>query len=126
MILGPVIYSLLSADPGVSGLVADRIFPEVLPQEPTLPAVVYTVVDDVPVHSLQGCTAGTSNARVQIDTYAKTYVTAQTVAEAIAAALQSYVGPDATAMLLSRRDEYEDDPAEYRVSLDFSMWTKGS
>lgn len=114
--IGATLYSLLSGNAGVAALVGTRIYPQVRPQADPLPALVYTVVDDIPAGSLAGWTSGLSNARVQIDAYAKGYIAAETLADAVRTALATSTLP------MSRRDGYEDETQLYRVSQDFSMW----
>jgi hypothetical protein len=59
-----------------------RIYPEVLPQDPTYPAIVL----DVPSNVSEGClggSAGLAHARVRIDCYALARATANALAEII-------------------------------------------
>lgn len=120
--IGSSLFSVLSADAGVTALADTRIYPVVMPQGGKLPALVYTVVDDVPENSLAGWTSGLSNARVQIDCYAKGYIAAQTLADAVVGTLARRVSESLSSVLLSRRDDYEDETSLHRVSLDVSLW----
>ena len=70
----------------MTALVATRVFPDVAPQDADLPLLVVTVIDDVPASTLNGHVGATlSNARVQVDAYAKTRAEAAAVAAATAA-----------------------------------------
>lgn len=59
---------LLMADPAVSALVGDRIFPRLLPDGATFPAIVITKVSGGGTYTNGGDT-GLETARVQIDCY---------------------------------------------------------
>lgn len=118
--IGADLFSILAGNAGVATLAGDRIFPGVMPQGSGLPAVVYTAVDDVPENTLEDFTL--SNARVQVDCYAKGYVAAQTLAKAIVDVLSGYRVGGMSLLLLAKRDGYEDETQYHRVSMDFSMW----
>jgi hypothetical protein len=124
VIVGEQVRALLVGNPAVAAMVVGRVFPAVLPQGVTLPAIRYAVVDDVPQNSLAGFTSGLRHARVQVDAYGKRYLDAQGLANAIAGAVGSLTGPGLTSLLLSRRDGYEDVTELHRVSMDFSMWVE--
>lgn len=64
---------------GVTTLISDRLYPIMLPQEPTLPAATYLIVDDPQTYSHSG--TSWRQARVQFDCYASTYLTAHAVAD---------------------------------------------
>lgn len=59
---------LLMADPAVSAIVADRIYPRTLPDGATFPALVITKVSGLGAYTNDGDT-GLEAARVQIDCY---------------------------------------------------------
>lgn len=117
---GETLRAALIADAAVAALVNARVFPSVIPQDATFPAVRYMVVDDLPWNTLEGGHSRRA-ARVQVDVYAPKYLGAHALADAVAGAVGSITGPAMTAVLLSRRDGYEDVTGKYRVSMDFSM-----
>jgi selenocysteine-specific translation elongation factor len=119
--IGETFRSSLTANAGVTALVSGRIFPQVIPQGCTMPAIRYLVVDDLPLNSVDGFTSHLRIARVQADAYARTYLAAHAVADAIEGALRSVVGPDFAALVVSRRDGYEDETELHRVILDVSV-----
>jgi len=60
----------------VTGAVAwggSRVYPSVLPQNPTLPAYVYQQISGVREHAM-GVDTGDVHARVQLDVYATSYL----------------------------------------------------
>jgi hypothetical protein len=117
---GETLFGALVAAAPVTAIVNRRIFPGRIKQGVTMPAVRYTVVDDVPWNTIEGGRSRT-RARVQVDAYAKGYLEAHALASAIEGAVGAFTGPAVTAVLLSKRDGFEDETDLHRVSLDFSM-----
>jgi hypothetical protein len=76
---------------GVSSLISTRMYPDYLPQTPTLPAVVYHVISNVPEHHLGGAAALTT-LRIQANLYATSRSGANTLAEAMRNAANGYTG----------------------------------
>lgn len=115
----------LGADAEVRAQFGDRFYPNVLPQNTTLPAAVYQVISDVPVNSLDGY-SGLSNARLQVDVYHGTYAKGDVAARILLNALRSVIsgvdGAEFSSLLLARRDQYETETRLHRVNLDFSIW----
>ncbi len=68
-----------------------RIYPLVLPSNPTLPAVSYNRVSTPRVHSLSGY-SHLSKPRIQFTAWALTYAAAKVLANEVRAALDVYVG----------------------------------
>lgn len=86
--IGKALYSRLSSDPGVSGMVGTRIYPwDAAPQNPVLPHIVYLVESSDAVESLRG-SSGLCFADVRIDCVSDRYLTSQEIAEAVRLALQ--------------------------------------
>lgn len=88
MTVEEAVRARLLAIPGVSALVGTRVYLQILPQHPPLPAIVVQVVgDDYDMHLRGGTNA--RRARVQIDAYdretgADPYGTVSEIADAIA------------------------------------------
>lgn len=130
MTLGQYLRALLTADAGVAARAAERVYTEVLPQAPVVPAVVFTEVagdDDV---ALDGPT-GASSRRVQVDSWANTRVEATSLGLAVKAALANHVGAAAGlsvegAFLLSERWDFDAETSLYRTSQDYEIWTSGA
>jgi hypothetical protein len=118
--VGETVRTALVGNVGVTALVVGRIFPNVIPQGVSMPAIRYLVVDDVPMNVLAG-NASRRSARVQIDAYAKKYLDAHAVADAVAGAVGTLSGPAVTAVVIDRRDGYEDETELHRVSMDVSV-----
>lgn len=130
MTLGQYLRALLTADAGVAARAAERVYTEVLPQAPVVPAVVFTEVagdDDV---ALDGPT-GASSRRVQVDSWAKTRAEATSLGLAVKAALADHTGAAAGfgvegAFLLSERWDFDAETSLYRTSQDYEIWTSGA
>lgn len=114
--LGEQLRALIVADPAIVALVVGRVFPGKLPQGVAMPAIRYTVVSDVPSLTFDGA-GELRRARVQVDAYAKRYLDAQALADALEGAVG---GSQSDWLLVARRDGYEDETELHRVSLDFS------
>lgn len=117
--LEPKIVTLLAGNAGISALVSTRIYPVLIPQDGTLPAVTYQRVSGGQINSTDGFTA-LENPRIQIDCMATTYAGAKAVAAAVFSAMEGSTTFDA--LLISDTDIYEDEVECYRVSMDFSVW----
>lgn len=105
-------------------IIAARVYPQVLPQSGVLPAVVYTVISDVPTNSLCGTGLELRNLRVQLDCIARdlgAYDAAHALADAVADAMRQPT-PLFKALQLNRRDQYDRDAQMHSVVMDFSLW----
>jgi hypothetical protein len=127
--MGEQLVAKLTADSAVTALVSSRIFPNVLPQGSSLPAIVYTVVDDVPQRTLSGAVDELlHNSRVQIDCYARAsaslggYAGAHQLADAVNNVVGNLSDPTLNSTAADKRDLYDNETSYFRVSMDFSVW----
>ncbi|MDD5406011.1 MAG: DUF3168 domain-containing protein [Sulfurovaceae bacterium] len=97
---------------------AERIYPQIMPQGCVKPALVYTVVNSSDNQGLEGCVSS-ENTRVQIDVYASSYLEAKTVKNEVKAALYSF-GSIPYAMN-SRDGVYEEEVGLFRQIIDFNI-----
>ena len=117
------LVTALRNDPAVAAFVLDRIYPLVMPDSPTVPAIVYALISNRPQNSLEGWTSDQMQAIVQLDCYSKLYSDAQALADAVQNLLATpNVVPGIKGWLRDRRDDYEDEPRFHRVSMDFAIW----
>lgn len=74
--------------------VSTRIYPDILPQNATIPAVTYEVISSRPEHDCADGDANYSHTRVELNVFAGTALEAQNTAQAIrkTAGLQGYHG----------------------------------
>ncbi len=117
------VRAVLVADPAVAGLVVARIFANKLPQGTLFPAIVLRVVSGVDETALTGTVASRlSSKRIQIDCYAKQYLDAAAVAEAVNAVVSALQSPDLAAVRIGERDLWDDTAGLHNASQDFSVW----
>lgn len=116
------IYSRLTGYSGVSALVSGRVYPLILPQRPTLPAIAYQQVSD-------GMDVGTTDLHgqwYQFGCFASTYAGASALADQVEAAFDGWVGVSGgvgvkAANRISRNDDYDVETDSYRVTVDFRV-----
>jgi hypothetical protein len=120
------ITTFLKGDPGLTAVVNGRVYPVILPQGATLPALVYSEV-----HGQQALTLGNdkgfTDALFQISCMASSYLDSKTLAKALRAALQGYAGTMGSTVVQgafeeSERDSYNAETKEYRTDLDFRIF----
>jgi hypothetical protein len=120
-ILETRIYSLLSSDVTIKQRVNTRIYPVVMPQDVTLPAISYQRISSDPANTLSGF-SGLKQSSVAINAWARTYDEAKQIAAEIHAAMEK-----ATAfkcVLINDMDGYDQDINLYVVSHDYSCWNQ--
>lgn len=124
MQVGDSIFSFLTADGGVSGIVGQRVSPGVMPQGQPVPAIVYTVIINQPLQVLEG-SSDVRRAIVQLDCYAKHYRQVQGLADAVEAAFAtlSTLAPFPRAIQRRREDVYDDPSEFFHVRMEYSYWT---
>ncbi|MGE5553298.1 MAG: tail completion protein gp17 [Betaproteobacteria bacterium] len=113
---------------GLAALVAGRIYPLLLPQSPTLPAVTYQKISSIEEYAQDG-SSSLRRVRFQIDCWAGSYASAKAVAAQVKAALIRFCGLLGGAggvqvggvWLDDETDFYESDPPVFRVSVDIRL-----
>lgn len=85
------IYAHLITNSGVAALVATRIYPLLVPQDATLPALAYQRISGPRDHSHSG-PSGLVFARMQLTYVAASYDGAKSLGEAVRAALDGFSG----------------------------------
>lgn len=116
------VYARLTADPAVSALVDTRVYPSILPQTPTLPAVSYARISAIPTYSLAG-RSSLRHATIEINAWAMTYAEVKALAEAIEDAMDAD-GSAFKAVQITDQDLYESDIKIYRVLAEYSIWAQ--
>lgn len=107
------------------GEVGDRFYPVVLPQEPVLPAVVYTVMPGIRDVSHKG-DAGWIEFRLQFDCYALTPLVAATIADVLKDALYNWTGSAGYVAFPNTPEDVSDlELGRFRVMMD-CMVQKGA
>ena len=113
------IYLQLKNNPAVAAIVSTRIYPLVIPQDQTQPAIAYQVVSELPDYSHDG--RGNSDIRVQFTCQGNgnDYSGARTVARAVRNAFDSWPGAVCENMIDSYAEGFE--AAVVRVDVSFQQ-----
>ena len=126
---GKAIFSLLTNDSTVTGLVGTRIYPNTLPNQSTYPAVIYSQVTEEFDPSKDG-PVPTGVFQYQLDIYADTYPTAQNISNAVKSVLDWYTGSvgGQTISRIRKGDEsddiWEDEKELFHVVQNYSISIK--
>jgi hypothetical protein len=123
-----VIFTLLSADAGVSAQVGARIYPSRLPQNTAMPAIAYEAVSGMELTPIDA-QAGYQivRTRMQITCMGKNYADVKNTVEAVRMALLYKNGVIGGVRVLSITrdsvgpDTRDDDLALYLQSIDFMV-----
>lgn len=121
-----VLYSTVTANATVAGLVGSRVYPVRAPQESAAPYVTYRRISDLP-YLTHGMESDSGAGRWQFDCYAPTYAQAKATAQAVKGALngQQVVaagGERMVAMNLGELDlPFESELGYYRTTVDFRL-----
>lgn len=124
----------LLADSGIAAVVADRIFPIVLPQGETRTSIVYTRISGQGDHTLTQA-SGIARPRYQIDSWAQTPGAASSLADMVKDRLDGARGAfeygsnsprDSIdvlgAFFTDEREDYDATAKLYRMSRDYFVW----
>jgi hypothetical protein len=114
--------AVLLADAPVNAVVAGRIYPGLLPQAPTTPAIVYQrVTGDHPVN--QDGAGGPDRVRVQVDLWAPTFDAVASLRDKVLAALNGKSSVDLQGVFSeSEQGTYDDEVKLHRSSMDFYVY----
>lgn len=115
----------------ISTLASTRVYPVILPQDPTLPALTYSKVSDQGLHNLTGV-AGRSMPRMSIHSWGYDYATAKALSKAVRNAMDGFIGRlgdgnspesfrNAVIKFDNEIDDYEEDTGFYRVIQDYML-----
>lgn len=102
------LYSDLTGDAGVSAVVGSRVYPGVLPDTASYPAIAYRVISATVIGGV--CKA----RRVQVDVYAQTYSDVKDGRDAV----EALADGKAAWQYLEGPDLYEEDTKLYHQAID--------
>lgn len=108
--------SLKSALAGIAG---NRIYPDITPDVPTFPLIVYQQVGGQVVETLESTLGDQDNARVQIMVWSKTRLEASSIARQARLAL---VGTLKATTYAAPVSEFDEDLKLYGNRTDYSVW----
>jgi hypothetical protein len=106
-----------------------RIYPVILPQGATFPAISYQQIDLNRPMTTEG-PSGLSNPRMQFSCWASNYTNVRILSTAVRESLEGFRGtlPDADSTkvkaftLVDERPTYEESSFLHRIDLDFAVW----
>lgn len=129
-VIEEALRTVLTGNGTVSGLVGTRIYPLVLPQGVTLPAIAYQRISGVREHT-HDKTGDLARPRFQWTCVATTYSSAKALANAVRAALDNYRATASTVVIEAIYVENEIDvfnesedqgDSTYGVLVDATVW----
>lgn len=121
--------TFLLGDGTLAGLISARLYPVILPQSPTFPAVSYQWISGTRYVTNDG-PSQLSSPRLQFDCWSLSYTTTRAVSEALRKRLNGFKGlaggsPPMTriqgAFFESEREFYEPETKLYRHSADYFL-----
>lgn len=119
MSAGARLHTRLSTHAGTAALVSTRVYPVILPQNVTMPAIAYQRISG----TAQNGTTQIREARYQISCWGSTFASAQSVATQVRAALEEWsIGGSGVyvrmARVVNEQDDWEEDTRSYRTIID--------
>ena len=110
----------------VARLAPAAVYPLVLPQDPTLPAVTYRVISTIRQHAF-GADSSIIETRVQVDSWGKTYTEARALGDEVITALSRFSGTVSGVVvhdiaLDNEQELFEDDTDTRRISQDYIVF----
>ncbi|WP_395674703.1 DUF3168 domain-containing protein [Inquilinus sp.] len=133
----PALFALVTGNAGVAALIATRMYPEVLPQAPTYPAITYTVVTGESHYAMQA-PSGLARIRVQFDLFTQRKADGVALEKAFMAAVSGFRGTVGSppvqiqgAFRVMEVNAFQSDldkagPKVRRKTIDFEIWHRES
>ncbi len=114
------VRDILLADAAVQALVGSRIYPNTLPQDAALPAIVYLHPDGRPESTFSGYTI--KRVATRVNCHSDRYNEAHAVAQAVVNALNGYQSASVAPVYLGSHDHYDDVTRRFVVRAEFAVW----
>jgi len=119
--IGSSIYTALSGNAAVTAIVGTRIYPVVIPQTQSLPALVYSIASTFPTHTNDGPST-LDKFTFSIFCVAKKYNDVEDLAGKVRTALHGYKSSSVQSIRYQGEyDDYEVDTAAYIRVLNFTI-----
>lgn len=106
------LYTALSGWPGLAAVVGNRIYPDAIPENQALPAVVYVRASTAPTRTIGGLLV-CEDIRFSLTAWAKSREAAAAVADQISAALEAAGNPAA-----DRSGGYDEQVGLFAASIE--------
>lgn len=110
-------YQALSSSTQVAALTGSRVYPLLVPQDSTLPAIDYIFVGGTISPTFD--TPGTAKYRIEVNCWGDTYLEAVTVRAAVIQALNGYRSATLYVRLIQPRDMFDHELLQYRAMVEF-------
>lgn len=126
--LGSTVRTIILGDPAVAALVGTRVYPKILPQSPTLPAITYQRISRVSVADHLTGAGSLGRPRVQVDAWASTDAAAETLGAAVKARLNGFKGTVAgegdvkRIALETEGGQFDAELLLHRHTADYFVW----
>ena len=122
MSLETEIVQTLQNHPGMAALVVTRIYPMLMPQNPTLPAIVYQKISGPRSYSHSG-DQNLTFTRYQFSCWAHTYAGAKALAAQLRDCLSGRkYGVIRASFCVNELDDYDPISKDFRIIVDFHFW----
>lgn len=125
MTLEAALVAQMKNHAGLAKLIGARVYPGLLPPQPTYPALIYAVVSDVPEHAM-GSDPGPKTARVQTTVWSTGYKAARDCAVQVVAALSRFryaSAPTVFDVLVDNQlDTYDAEVRAHGIVTDFRVF----
>ena len=110
----------------IAAIVGTRVYPSLLPQTPTYPALTYQRISN----TAQNGSTALRQSRWQVNCWATTYIGAQALATVVKAAMEEWTDTDQAPMVkmcqvVNEIDDYDDEVDVHRVIVDLMIDTIG-
>lgn len=120
------VFYQLANTAGVTALVGTRVYPGLLPQQPTMPALVYQLINNDRVQVHRGQTTG-AKARIQVTCWGNSEASVAAVKEQVRVAMIAMAGSVASVTIdgvvcEGEVEGFEPDTIRHYIALDFFVW----
>ena len=117
------LVSLLINNAGVAALVGTRVYPVVLPQNPTLPAIVYQELRTATLVQSSGDT-GSRRGRYMLSLWATTYTPTKTLQSAVLTAINGVASGSLERIAAdAMRDDLDPDTGWFRQIIEIEIFS---
>lgn len=122
----PAFVSYLTAYPGMTALIGDRMYPTNIPEGATLPLVTYQRISTPRLRSHNG-PSGLAHPRFQFNCWGRSYDEASRVAQQLVFGIEGFRGLMAgvevqAGFVEDERDDYDTVTRQYRRMVDAILW----
>jgi len=112
------LFSHLSNDTGIVSLVAERIYPLLMPQDSVMPVVVCTIVNNKELQAINSREPYGFDVLVQVDCYSKDFDEALALKGMVQSSMHSFIH---MAHGLNSRSAYESETELFRQLIEFNL-----